>query len=89
MGLGDVWNRTLVYFGIAEEDDWDEDGYATNEELERSYEARERPNVAPSPRRARARLRRLDRPDAGESSRTRAAAASTRRGVRPCRAGRR
>jgi cell division inhibitor SepF len=44
MGLGDVWNRTLVYFGIAEEDDdWDEDGYATNEELERSY--RERPNV--------------------------------------------
>ena len=45
MGLGDVWNRTLVYFGIAEEEDdeWDEDGYATNEELERSY--RERPNV--------------------------------------------
>ncbi|MBA2474962.1 MAG: cell division protein SepF [Actinobacteria bacterium] len=44
MGLTDVWNRTLVYFGIAEEeDDWDEDGYATNEELERSY--RDRPNV--------------------------------------------
>ena len=46
MGLADVWNRTLVYFGIAEEDDeWDadEDGYATNEELERSY--RDRPNV--------------------------------------------
>ena len=44
MGLGDVWNRTLVYFGIAEDDDeWDEDGYATNEELERGY--RERPNV--------------------------------------------
>ena len=44
MGLGDVWNRTLVYFGIAEEDEeWDADGYATNEELERSY--RERPNV--------------------------------------------
>ena len=44
MGLGDVWNRTLVYFGIAEEDDdWDEDGYATNEQLERGY--RERPNV--------------------------------------------
>jgi cell division inhibitor SepF len=44
MGFADVWNRTLVYFGIAEEeDDWDEDGYATNEELERSY--RERPNV--------------------------------------------
>ena len=37
MGFADVWNRTLVYFGIAEEDDWDEDGFATNEELERSY----------------------------------------------------
>jgi cell division inhibitor SepF len=45
MGLADVWNRTLVYFGIAEEDDWDEDGYATNEELERTYAARERANV--------------------------------------------
>ena len=45
MGFADVWNRTLVYFGIAEEDDdeWDEDGYATNEQLERTY--RERPNV--------------------------------------------
>jgi cell division inhibitor SepF len=44
MGLADVWNRTLVYFGIAEEDDeWDDDGYATEEELERNY--RERPNV--------------------------------------------
>ena len=44
MGFADVWNRTLVYFGIAEEDDdWDEDGYTTNEELERSY--RDRPNV--------------------------------------------
>ena len=45
MGFSDVWNRTLVYFGIAEDDDWDEDGYATNEELERSYGARERANV--------------------------------------------
>jgi cell division inhibitor SepF len=44
MGIGDVWNRTLVYFGIAEEDDdWDEDGYYTNEELERTYS--DRPNV--------------------------------------------
>jgi cell division inhibitor SepF len=53
MGFADVWNRTLVYFGIAEEDeDWDEDGYATNEELERSYS--ERPNVRRlSPRRRR------------------------------------
>ncbi|HWH05470.1 MAG TPA: cell division protein SepF [Gaiellaceae bacterium] len=45
MGFSDMWNRTLVYFGIAEDEDWDEDGYATNEELERSYGARERANV--------------------------------------------
>ena len=44
MGFGDVWNRTLVYFGIAEEDDeWDEDGYLTEEDLERTYSSR--PNV--------------------------------------------
>jgi cell division inhibitor SepF len=45
VAFSDVWNRTLVYFGIAEEDDddWDEDGYVTNEELERTYS--ERPNV--------------------------------------------
>ena len=44
MGFADVWNRTLVYFGIAEEeDDWDEDGYLTEEELGRTYS--ERPNV--------------------------------------------
>ena len=51
MGFTDVWNRTLVYFGIAEEDEeWDEAGYVTNEELERSYS--ERPNVRRlSPRR--------------------------------------
>jgi cell division inhibitor SepF len=44
MGLSDLWSRTLVYFGIAEEDEeWDEDGYVTNEALEETY--RERPNV--------------------------------------------
>jgi cell division inhibitor SepF len=52
MGFADLWNRTLVYFGIAEEDDyWDEDGYVTNEELERNY--RDRPNVRRLPRRHR------------------------------------
>jgi cell division inhibitor SepF len=52
MGFADLWSRTLVYFGIAEEDDyWDEDGYATNEELERTYS--ERPNVRRLPRRHR------------------------------------
>jgi cell division inhibitor SepF len=44
MPLGDLWNRTLVYFGIAEEEEWeDEDGYAAEESLEQTY--RERPNV--------------------------------------------
>src|SRR5688572_24315030 len=70
MGFADVWNRTLVYFGIAEEDeDWDEDGYVTNEELERSYS--ERPNV----RRLSTRRRRNERddwtePEATQSART-------------------
>jgi cell division inhibitor SepF len=52
MGFADLWSRTLVYFGIAEEGDyWDEDGYVTNEELERTYS--ERPNVRRLPRRHR------------------------------------
>jgi cell division inhibitor SepF len=54
MGFADLWNRTLVYFGIAEDEEWDEDGYVTNEELERTY--RERPNV----RRLSERRRRVD-----------------------------
>jgi cell division inhibitor SepF len=67
MGFADVWNRTLVYFGIAEEDDdeWDEDGYVTNEELERTYS--ERPNVRRlSPRRRSGEFE--DWTDSGEAS---------------------
>jgi len=46
VSFGDLWNRTLVYFGIAEEDDyWDEDGYITEDELERTYTERPNPNV--------------------------------------------
>jgi cell division inhibitor SepF len=51
MGLGDVWSKTLVYFGIAEDDEWDEDGTMTEEELGRDYRARERANVRRLPRR--------------------------------------
>ena len=52
MGFADVWNKTLVYFGIAEEEEWDEDGYLTDEELQRAYA--ERPNVRRlAPRRTR------------------------------------
>jgi cell division inhibitor SepF len=45
MGLGDVWNRTLVYFGIAEDEEWDDELSVTNEEVERDYRRRERANV--------------------------------------------
>ena len=45
MGFSDLWSRTLVYFGIAEDEEWDEDGYVTNEELEESYRRRDRQNV--------------------------------------------
>ncbi len=51
MGLADVWNRTLVYFGIAEDEDWDEDLTVTDEEVERDYRRRERANVRRLPRR--------------------------------------
>jgi cell division inhibitor SepF len=55
MSLGDLWNRTLVYFGIAEEDDdWIEDeGYPHEESAEQSYA--ERPNVRRLTPRTRAR----------------------------------
>jgi cell division inhibitor SepF len=45
MSLGDLWNRTLVYFGIAEDEEWDDHGYETNEQLEESYRRRDRRNV--------------------------------------------
>jgi cell division inhibitor SepF len=46
MSFGDLWNRTLVYFGIAEEDEDfydDDEQFAAEESLEQSY--RDRPNV--------------------------------------------
>ena len=44
MGVGDVWNRALVYFGIVEEQEyWDDEAFDAEEELDRGY--RERPNV--------------------------------------------
>ena len=46
MGLGDVWNRTLVYFGIAEDEEWDDDHVETSErQLEESSRRRDRQNV--------------------------------------------
>jgi cell division inhibitor SepF len=51
MGLGDVWNRTLVYFGIAEDEEWDDELMVTDEEVERDYRRQERANVRRLPRR--------------------------------------
>jgi cell division inhibitor SepF len=58
MAFSDVWNRTLVYFGIAEEEDWDEDGYLTDEELQRVYA--DRPNVRRLPHRRGSRREEFD-----------------------------
>jgi cell division inhibitor SepF len=51
MGLADVWNRTLVYFGIAEDEEWDEDLTVSDEVVERDYRRRDRANVRRLPRR--------------------------------------
>jgi cell division inhibitor SepF len=45
MGFGDLWNRTLVYFGIAEDEEWDDSELATSEHLDEQYRRRERQNV--------------------------------------------
>jgi len=53
MALSDLWNSTLVYFGVREEDwedEYDDDGAAAHDDLEQVYS--ERPNVRRlSPRR--------------------------------------
>ena len=79
MGFADVWNRTLVYFGIAEEEDWDEDGYLTDEELAaRVRRAAERPPARAAPRAARG-VRRLDRPPSRRRDRAHERPSSARR----------
>jgi cell division inhibitor SepF len=46
MGFGDVWSRTLVYFGIAEEDDWEEDvAHVESDEDHRASRRKDRANV--------------------------------------------
>ena len=80
MALSDVWARTLVYFGIAEEEDWDEDGYLTEEELAEASDANVR-RLAGAALAARLR-RRLDRSRARRRS-GRASSARARRSA-PC-----
>ena len=44
MGLGDSWHKVMVYFGISDDEEYDdEETLAPHDELERSYQ--ERPNV--------------------------------------------
>ncbi len=45
MGMRELWSKTLVYFGIAEDDEWDDDLAETNEHVEDTYSRRERQNV--------------------------------------------
>jgi cell division inhibitor SepF len=84
VSLADLWSRTLVYFGIAEEDDEfyeDEELNTAEESLEQSY--RERPNV----RRLTPRRRSHEFDDWTESeadaSAPRAPASRAQRGARP------
>ena len=84
MGLGDVWYKTKVYFGLAEDDDLyedDEDGTLAEEDLEQRY--RRRPNVRPlDARRGRGEVAvddifSEDAPPAGRSRRLRDAGGQT------------
>ena len=45
MGFRDLWSRTLVYFGIAEDEEWDDDLETSEQQLEESYRRRDRQNV--------------------------------------------
>jgi cell division inhibitor SepF len=81
MGLADVWNRTLVYFGIAEEEDWEDEGYLTEEAVERTYS--ERPNVRRlTPRRREAELEEWSEPE-GRRQRGTVLRPARLRGVEP------
>ena len=45
MGFSDLWSRTLVYFGIAEDEEWDDNVQTSEQQLEESYRRRDRQNV--------------------------------------------
>ncbi len=77
VSLGDLWSRTLVYFGIAEEDEEfyeDDESFAAEESMEQSY--RDRPNV----RRLTPRRRTQEFDDWTESSEAERAARAPARG---------
>ena len=45
MGFSDLWSRTLVYFGIAEDEEWDDDMQTSERDVEESHRRRDRQNV--------------------------------------------
>lgn len=45
MGFGDVWNRSLVYFGIAEEERWEDEGEFGRDDDHRAERRRQRQTV--------------------------------------------
>ena len=49
MGFSDLWNRTLVYFGIAEDEEWDDDVATRARQLVESYRGGDRQNVGGPP----------------------------------------
>ncbi|MGZ4400158.1 MAG: cell division protein SepF [Gaiellaceae bacterium] len=77
MGFAEVWNRTLVYFGIAEEDEWEEETYVTEEDVERTYV--DRPNVRRlNPRRRQSQVDDWSEPEPDARSRSAARQARVR-----------
>ncbi|MGZ4386199.1 MAG: cell division protein SepF, partial [Gaiellaceae bacterium] len=70
-------NRTLVYFGIAEEDEWEEETYVTEEDVERTYV--DRPNVRRlNPRRRQSQVDDWSEPEPDARSRSAARQARVR-----------
>jgi cell division inhibitor SepF len=53
MAFRDTWHRTLVYFGLAEDEEYDEAFYEPEPEAELEERYRERPTVQRLPRRRR------------------------------------
>ena len=85
MALGDLWNRTLVYFGIAEEDEWDDD---TRRPRSSSGATRSGARTCAGSLRASASASYDDWTDSGAAStETRAAARACAASTRPRRAG--
>ena len=48
MGFSDLWSRTLVYFGIAEDEEWDDDDVQTSERAARGELPPPRPPERPA-----------------------------------------